>query len=104
MHGGKLKAEARRKKEEKGRLGPCGEAICELALFVLSYLAGMTPLKRHQVGGPEIVQCAGLVILIDMIYKYFGSGVQAHMTPSAFAFFAAGLFLLVWPMAMKTRP
>jgi hypothetical protein len=75
-----------------------------MALLVLCYFVGMIPLKRHQVGGPELVQFAGLLILIDMIYKYFGSGVQTHMTLSAFAVFAAGLFLLIWPMSLKTRP
>jgi hypothetical protein len=74
-----------------------------MALFVLNYCVGMTPSKRHQVGGPEIVQFAGLMILIDMIYKYFGSSVQAHVTPSAVAFFVTGLFLLLWPMSLKAR-
>jgi hypothetical protein len=60
-------------------------------------------LKRHQVGGPEIVQFAGLVILIDMIHKFFGSGVQAHVTASAITISAAGLFLLLWPMSLKAR-
>jgi hypothetical protein len=55
----------------------------------------MTPLKRHHVGGPEIVQFGGLVILVDMIYKHFGTGVTAHMTPFAIAVFAVGVFLLV---------
>jgi hypothetical protein len=64
----------------------------------------MIPSKRHQVGGPEIVQFTGLVILIDMIYKYFGSGVQTHVTLSAITVFALGLFLLLWPMSLKTRP
>jgi len=63
----------------------------------------MTPLKRHQVGGPQIVQFAGLVILIDMIYKYFGSGVRVHVTLSAVVVFAGGLFLLLWPMSLKSR-
>jgi hypothetical protein len=63
----------------------------------------MTPVKRHQVGGPEIVQFAGLVILIDVIYKFFGSGVQVHVTLSAIIFFATGLFLLLWPMSLKAR-
>ena len=57
----------------------------------------MTPSKRHQIGGPEIVQFIGLVILIEMIYKYFGSAVHAHLTLSAIAVFATGLFLLLWP-------
>jgi hypothetical protein len=76
----------------------------KMASFVLNYGIGMTPLKRHQVGGPEMVQFAGLLILIDMIYKYFGSGTQTHMTLSGFAVFAGGLFLLIWPMSLKTRP
>jgi len=63
----------------------------------------MTPLKRHQVGGPEFIQFAGLVILIDMIYKYFGSGVQTHVSAGAIAVFATGLFLVLWPMSLKAR-
>jgi len=78
------------------------KAHLKMALYVLCCV-GMTPLKRHQVGGPEIVQFAGLVILIDMIYKYFGSGAPAHVTLSAVTFFAIGLFLLLWPMSLKTR-
>jgi hypothetical protein len=63
----------------------------------------MTPLKRHEVGGPELVQFAGLLILIDIIYKNFGSGVQAHATGGTITFFATGLFLLLWPMSLKAR-
>ncbi len=63
----------------------------------------MTPLKRHQVGGPEIVQFIGLAILIDLIYRHFGAGVHAPLTPFAIAFFATGLFLLIWPMSLKAR-
>jgi hypothetical protein len=63
----------------------------------------MTPSKRHQVGGPEIVQLAGLLMLIDVIYKYFGAGANIPVTLSAMAVFAAGLFLFVWPMSLKAR-
>jgi hypothetical protein len=63
----------------------------------------MTPSKRHQVGGPEIVQLAGLLMLIDVIYKYFGAGVNIPVTLSTVAVFAAGLFLFVWPMSLKAR-
>jgi hypothetical protein len=63
----------------------------------------MTPLKRHQVGGPEIIQFMGLVILIDLIYKHFGAGAHAPVTLSAIAIFATGLFLLIWPMSLKAR-
>jgi hypothetical protein len=63
----------------------------------------MTPVKRHQVGGPEIVQLAGLLILIDLIYKHFGPGACAPLTVPSLAVFAAGLFLLIWPMSLKAR-
>jgi len=63
----------------------------------------MTPFKRHQVGGPEIIQCLGFVILVDMIYKFFGSEAPVHLTPCALTLFATGLFLLLWPMSMKAR-
>ena len=64
-----------------------------LAPLVLRYNA-MTPLKRHPIGGPEIVQLAGLLILIALIYKHFGPGVHAPVTLSVIFFFAIGLFLL----------
>ena len=63
----------------------------------------MTPSKRHQFGGADIVQFVGLLILIDAIYKYFGPGVHAPVTVSAITVFAAGLFLLIWPMSLKTK-
>jgi hypothetical protein len=63
----------------------------------------MTPFKRHQVGAPEIVQFAGLLILIDVICKHFGPGVHAHLSPSGIALLAAGLFLFIWPMSLKAR-
>jgi hypothetical protein len=63
----------------------------------------MTPWKHHRIGAPEIVESAGLVILIDMIYKYFGSGTHNPITPSAVTVFATGLFLLIWPMSLKPR-
>jgi hypothetical protein len=63
----------------------------------------MTPLKRHQVGAPDIVQFAGLLILIDVICKHFGPGLHTHMTLSGLALLAAGLFLLIWPMSLKAR-
>jgi hypothetical protein len=63
----------------------------------------MTPSKRHQVGGPEIVQFIGLLILIGMDYKYFGPGVHIPLTLSAVTVFATGLFLLIWPMSLKAK-
>jgi hypothetical protein len=63
----------------------------------------MTPSKRHQVGGPEIVQFVGLLILINLIYKYFGQGVHVPVTLSAITVFATGLFLFLWPMSLKAR-
>jgi hypothetical protein len=63
----------------------------------------VTPSKRHQVGGPEIVQFVGLLILICLIYRQFGSGMHYRMTLSALTVFAAGLFLFIWPMALKAR-
>jgi hypothetical protein len=63
----------------------------------------MTPSKHHQIGGPEIVESVGLVILIDMIYKYFGSGMHVPVTLTALAVFTTGLFLLLWPMSLKSR-
>jgi hypothetical protein len=73
-----------------------------LAPLVLCYNA-MTPLKRHPIGGPDIVQFAGLLILIALIYKHFGPGVHAPVTLSVIFFFAIGLFLLAWPMSLKAR-
>jgi hypothetical protein len=55
------------------------------------------------VGAPEIVQFAGLLIVIVVICKHFGPGLRGHMTLSAIAFLAAGLFLLIWPMSLKAR-
>ena len=63
----------------------------------------MTPFNRHQVGAPEIVQFAGLLIVIVVICKHFGPGLRGHMTLSTIAFLAAGLFLLIWPMSLKAR-
>jgi hypothetical protein len=63
----------------------------------------MTPFKRHQVGAPEMVQFAGLLIFIVVISKHFGPGAHIHMTLSAIAFLAVGLFLLIWPMSLKAR-
>jgi len=63
----------------------------------------MTPLKRRQFGGPEIVQFIGLLILIDVIYKYFGSSAHTRVTLCAVAVLAIGLFLLLWPMSLKAR-
>jgi hypothetical protein len=61
------------------------------------------PSKRHKFGGPEIVQLVGLLILIDLDYKYFGPGVHVPVTLSAVTVFATGLFLLIWPMSLKAR-
>jgi hypothetical protein len=63
----------------------------------------MTPFKRHQVGAPEIVQFAGLLILIVVICKHFGPGLHAHLTQPAITFLAIGLFLMIWPMSLKAR-
>jgi hypothetical protein len=63
----------------------------------------MTPSKRHQIGGPDIIQFVGLLILIGLIHKYFGSGAHVHLTLSAISVFATGLFLLVWPMTLKAK-
>ncbi len=63
----------------------------------------MTPLKRHQIGGLDIVQFIGLLVLIDLIYKYFEPGVHTHVTLTAILVFAAGLFFLIWPMSLKAR-
>jgi hypothetical protein len=63
----------------------------------------MIPMKRHQVGAPDVVQFAGLLILIDVICKHFGPGVHAHVTVSGLAFLAVGLFFLIWPMSLKAR-
>lgn len=63
----------------------------------------MTPMKRHRVGAPEIVQVMGLLILVDLDYKYFGPGPHVSPTLSAMAVLAAGLFMLVWPMSLKAR-
>jgi hypothetical protein len=63
----------------------------------------VTPTKRHQIGGPEIVQVIGLLILIGLDYKYFAPGVHARVTFSAVTVFATGLFLLIWPMSLKAR-
>jgi hypothetical protein len=73
-----------------------------MAFYVLCCLC-MTPLKRHNVGGPEIVQFCGLLILVDMIYRYFGTGMITHMTPLAMAVFAAGVFFLIWPISLRGR-
>jgi len=63
----------------------------------------MTPIKRHHVGGPEIVQFAGLLILIGVIAKQFGPGVHVHLTLSTVSLLAAGIFLWIWPMSLKAR-
>jgi hypothetical protein len=63
----------------------------------------MTPIKRHHVGAPEIVQFAGLLILIDVIAKHFGPGVHTHLTLSTIALLATGAFLWIWPMSLKAR-
>jgi hypothetical protein len=63
----------------------------------------MTPIKRHQVGAPEIVQFAGLLILIDVIAKQFGPGAHTHLTLSTVALLATGVFLWIWPMSLKAR-
>jgi hypothetical protein len=63
----------------------------------------MTPSKRHQFGGPEIVQFVGLLILINLDYKYFAPGVHIPVSLSAIAIFATGLFLLIWPMSLKAK-
>jgi hypothetical protein len=55
------------------------------------------------VGAPEVVQFAGLLIIIGVICKHFGPGLHTHITLSAIAFFVAGLFLLIWPMSLKAR-
>jgi hypothetical protein len=92
-----LKTETR-----KGRKCAGKGCILLLALFVL-YSLGMTPLKRHRVGGPEIVQLSGLVILIGMICKYFGAGMLFAMTPSTITVFVIGICLLLWPMFLRER-
>jgi hypothetical protein len=63
----------------------------------------MTPLKRHHVAGPEIVQFIGLLILIAVIQKQFGPGVHFHSMLSVVSVFTTGLFMLVWPMSLKAR-
>jgi hypothetical protein len=59
--------------------------------------------NRHRLGGPEIVQFIGLLIIIALICKHFGPGVHSPMTPSNITALVAGLFLLFWPMALKAR-
>ena len=54
-------------------------------------------------GGPEVIQFIGLLILIAMDYKYFGRGVHLRLTLSAITVFATGLFLLIWPMTLKAK-
>jgi hypothetical protein len=73
-----------------------------MASFVLIFFA-VTPLKRHRVGGPEIVQFIGLVILIAMIYKCFGADALVPLKPSAITIFAIGVCLLIWPMFLRER-
>jgi hypothetical protein len=63
----------------------------------------MTPLKHRQIEGPEIVQFMGLLVLIDLIYKYFGPGIHAHVTLSSLTVFAVGMFLVLWPMSLKVK-
>jgi hypothetical protein len=64
----------------------------------------MTPQRRHEAGGMEVVQIIGLLILIGFIYRHFGPGAHSPVTPSVIAIFAAGLFLVVWPMLLKAKP
>ena len=66
-------------------------------------IPAMIPIKRHHVGAPDVVQFAGLLILIDVICKLFGPGVHAHLTVSTVALLSTGLFLLIWPMSLKAR-
>jgi hypothetical protein len=73
-----------------------------MALYMLGKIR-MVPLKRHQIGGPQIVQLCGLLILIEMSYKCFGTGVVTHLTPASVLAFAFGVFMLVWPMSIKAR-
>jgi hypothetical protein len=63
----------------------------------------MIPSKHHQLGGPQIIQFCGLLILIEMIYKCFGAGVSPRITPLAIFAFAIGTFLFVWPMSLKEK-
>jgi hypothetical protein len=90
----------RPERERRRRRNSCA---LRMAWFVLCLTRSMTPLKRHQVGGPEIVQFAGLLILIALIYKHFGPVVRTPVTLSALVIFAVGLFLLIWPMSLKAR-
>ncbi len=63
----------------------------------------MTSPKRHPIGAPEIVQYTGLLILIALIYKRFGPGGHTYVSALYLVLFAVALFLVVWPVALKTR-
>jgi hypothetical protein len=59
--------------------------------------------KQRQIQGPDVIQFMGLLLLIDAICKCFRPGAHPHVTVSLLVAFVAGLFLLIWPMALKAR-
>jgi hypothetical protein len=50
-----------------------------------------------------VIQATGLVALIAFIYRHFGPQAQGPVTASAVAVLVGGVFLLLWPMSLKTR-
>jgi hypothetical protein len=64
----------------------------------------MAPLKRQQTGRIiDLIQWAGLILLIGFIYRHFGPEARTPITPTVIGIFGVAVFLLLGPIPLKFK-
>jgi hypothetical protein len=67
-------------------------------------LACMTPLKRQPNGRIiDLIQWAGLILLIGFVYRHFGPDARTPITPAVIGVFGVAVFLLLGPTPLKFK-